>query len=465
MAKANKLYNDDPGRYTETVLWKVLSCGNIEVNSNKYYVIEIQHDPIAGDYRLYTQYGRIGSSGVYDERGPWSSRAPADTEFNKIVAAKQKGKTGDTSKYEIVETLSPTVGSPNIRGRAVENLTIDKAPDIIISRAASKFDPSVMQVLKQFAQENIHRITSTTSLSFTSAGLETALGPVTESHIARARAELSQIQTLVKEHGEGQNLLGATGKEIKLLNNKYLSLIPHTFGRKIQQSDWIIDDRKLIEEFDLLDQLEAAVKLGLKSDNTEQEAFKELDTHIEPLTDKDEYEKLVTTVNATKAHSHLSRWHVKKIYKVIIDKERNRFATLGETKFGNPGEFFHGSQNCNLLSIMLGGLIIPPHNASHVTGRMFGNGIYGANSSTKSLNYSVGGWSGRGNKFSNSFLLRVTFAMGKTYEPTRSMGSGPPAGYDSISAFAKNTSLANDEFIVYKLEQCTVTHLMEMESR
>ena len=127
-------------------------------------------------------------------------------------------------------------------------------------------------------------------------------------------------------------------------------------------------------------------------------------------------------------------------------------------------DLFHGSTNYNLLSILLNGLIIPSQGSGiTITGRMFGNGIYGASSSTKSLNYSMGSWTGKKNKHPNAFLLRVKFAMGKVYESTQSGSS--PRGYDSVAAYAQKTGLQNDEFIVYGLDQCTITHLLELERR
>lgn len=462
--KAHKLSNDNPDGFIETIDYKILCCGNIEGNNNKFYAIEIQKNPYTGEHRIFTHYGRINSSNVWDYRGPMSL-GTAYTEFEKIVKKKLKGKnikekdgTTRREKYELVDTPAPTVGSPNIRGKTTQNIQSSKAAHILVESSKSKFVPDVQRLLQQFAQENIHQITTMTSISVTTNGLETALGPVTESHVDRAREALNLIKSKLKG---GQ--ADPSNKDVRSANNLYYSLIPHYFGRKITQSDWILEDAKLIQEFDLLDQLETAVQLGIGSQDNQADQFNQIDTDIviAPPAISAEINKLVET---SKKHSHLSRWLVKNVYEINIHYERERF-NKQESKIGNVQEYFHGSQNKNLLSIMMGGLIIPPHNASHVTGRMFGNGIYGASSSTKSLNYSIGGWSGQRNKYSNSFLLRVKFAMGKTYEPNGTQYGGPPKGYHSVSAWANKTKLLNDEFIVYSLPQCTVTHLIELEER
>ena len=59
----------------------------------------------------------------------------------------------------------------------------------------------------------------------------------------------------------------------------------------------------------------------------------------------------------------------------------------GGVTVGNVQELWHGTRAGNLLSILRAGFTIPPANAPHVTGRMFGNGVYFSDQSTKSLNY------------------------------------------------------------------------------
>jgi poly [ADP-ribose] polymerase 2/3/4 len=451
-----KLKSSDPYPFTETIDYTVLCCGNVEINSNKFYVAELQRDPTTGGYRVWTNYGRIGNTNVYESRGPWYDEDSARRVYEDIVRKKQKGKSKGASKYEVVETICPTVGSDNIRGKSVTYASTSIAPEVIIQKSEAKYEADVLGLLRQFAQENIHKIQSSTSISFTSRGMETALGPVTETHVRRARLALDTIKDYLESMGSRPE------QELIHANNLFFSLIPHPFGRKIQESDMVSSDSKLIEKYDLLDQLAAAVQLGINED-TEAEEFKQLDTDIVMIDQSSvAYREMVYAVEQSRKHRDLESWKVKSIYEIKIQRERERFEKQGDP-LGNYLDLFHGSQNGNLLSILLNGLIIPPHNASHVTGRMFGNGIYGANSSTKSLNYSVGYWSGRRNKFDNVFLFKVLFAMGKTYESSSSLRSGAPSGYHSVTAYARKTGLKNDEFIVYSLPQCTITHLIELK--
>jgi poly [ADP-ribose] polymerase len=118
----------------------------------------------------------------------------------------------------------------------------------------------------------------------------------------------------------------------------------------------------------------------------------------------------------------------------------------------------------------MNGLIVPPHNAGHVTGRMFGNGIYSASASTKALNYSTSFWSNRHtSKYNSIFLFITKFGMGNIKHASQAMPSGPGRGYDSVWAHKRDAqyprgTLQNDEFIVYDVSQADVTHLLEIRS-
>jgi poly [ADP-ribose] polymerase len=159
----------------------------------------------------------------------------------------------------------------------------------------------------------------------------------------------------------------------------------------------------------------------------------------------------------------ISGYHIKNIFTLDIPKVTSRYLPT-EAKLGHVRELFHGTKTANMLSISINGLIIPPTGAAHVTGRMFGNGVYGASCSTKALNYAVGYWGGRKNRTSTAYMLIVKFAMGNEYVAHSHLYSGAPKGYDSVWGKA-GRSLLNDEFIVYNLNQATITHILELEDK
>jgi poly [ADP-ribose] polymerase len=467
--KEVKVSSEYSGPFSETVEFSILCCGNFRGNNNKFFAIEIQKNPLTGEHRLFSHYGRIGTSNVYGVRGPYHSAAAAKSEYDAIIKKKLRGKNiktdngGHHENYELVDVVSPTVGSSNIRGATSKNVTSTTSAAHVVQAASKKFVPDVQRLIKQFADENIHRITGSTSLVVTDQGLETAMGKVTQTHVDKARGVLMQLKGLIQSGQTDPN-----NPDITRYNNEYLSLVPRTVGRKIQRTDMVLGDQKLIEEFDLLDQLAAAVQLGITKSSNVVDQFGQIGVDIEPVADSKVVKDITTFYEKSRATNHggLYRWKVRSVYAVKIHKERDRFETAG-SKRGNLLDLWHGSRNCNLLSILLNGFMIPPANAANVTGRMFGDGLYFASNSTKSLNYSVGSWAGKQNKYPNSFLFLNRVAMGKTYITKAAMSRGVPSGYDSIHAQASKNpgyggGLYNDEFIVKTVDQATVTFLVEL---
>lgn len=124
-----------------------------------------------------------------------------------------------------------------------------------------------------------------------------------------------------------------------------------------------------------------------------------------------------------------------------------------------------------------------------MTGRLFGDGIYGSSTSTKALNYCLGAAPGQSrtsaffNKSTGSsgggggsddddeeeagdsyFAFLADFAMGRPHEPT-TWGAGglPYPGSDSTWAKPHKTGLRNDEMIVYTAAQVNPRWLCEFK--
>jgi poly [ADP-ribose] polymerase 2/3/4 len=460
--------------FTETLEYHVMHQANVSSNHNKFYLLELQRHP-DGRFRLFTHYGRLGISNIYEVRDmvdghPCTNQEEAKREFDSIHKKKLSGKsvkdpeTGEVSReaYVDVEVVSPQVGSVNIRGVAEvkKTVTIKAAID------TSSYDPKISKLLDQLIAENVHSITSHTSIKYTAGGYSTELGPVTPAHVDRARIPLTELNKLMGSNGA----VDPENRAVQQLNSQYFSLIPKPFSRKIAATDMILDAKALEAEFDVLDQLATAVSMGSAMSGSTSTRMNALGTDIEFLNDEAEVRRIKKYIRESKAQNHQGtdvwKFDVKNIYKIKIPAERARYDTAVK-KFGNVQEVFHGSANSNILSILKGGLIIPPVTAGFVCGRLYGNGIYGANNSTKSLNYSIGYWGSRRSSNRNAFLFLADFALGKQHDVHDTSPGGPPRGYDSIWAHKKRSGysggLWNDELIVYSLPQCTLKYLVEME--
>lgn len=222
--------------------------------------------------------------------------------------------------------------------------------------------------------------------------------------------------------------------------------------------------QKLQDEYDIIQQLATGVQMGSAMAGNTNQRMSALGTDIEVLKNKTEFDRIVNYIETSKASNHRNTdvWYYKprRIFKIKIPKERERYKSKGEPK-GGIKEAYHGSSNSNIYSILSSGLVVPPVNAAHVCGRNFGPGGYFALNSSKSLNYSIGFWGGRKSKYDNCFLFLANVALGKYYETYYGMPSGTPSGYDSIWA-RKGKDLYNDEIITPYLENQTLTYLVEM---
>jgi poly [ADP-ribose] polymerase len=472
---AKTVYMDKVDGFDETIKWSLLMCSNVEGNNNKFYCIEIQKNS-KNEYLLFSHYGRLRGSvvegGCYDTRGPEDDINVLQKEYDNIIKNKLKGKskvkydgTKYTEKYEIVDVLQPTVGSANIKKQKGASATGFSNKSIDLSEMFSSFGKKEKLILNQLYQENVHQITSSTSMKMTSNGLETPLGPLTNMHLDKAKNVLDSLKTLVDKEDGNPSVL--RNREFRDLNTQYFSLIPRSFGMKIDDSQLIFETGKIINEYDLLEQMKSA--LQVQDANQTKDEKPVFDFKIS-LADDHSAKMITDYYNSTKAHGNINHWKVANVYEVLNEKERSRYvkkATKFHLNTKNDEErkqidLFHGTRNANVLSIMLNGFNIPPVNAPHVTGRMFGNGIYAANASTKALNYSLGNWNRSvANKYPNAFLFITRFAMGKIYETKNSQRNGTPSGFNSI--FAKGgADLRNDEYIVPTVEQSTTTHLIEL---
>lgn len=241
-------------------------------------------------------------------------------------------------------------------------------------------------------------------------------------------------------------------------------MIPHKFGSKITEYDLIDNNRKLEEKFELLDALESAVKMGSNLNKNSNTRYKALGAEIELLTDKDEIQRIKKHVYETKAPNHrgLNVWNikVKNIFKVKLPDERRKFETKGKL-LGNVRELFHGSRNCNVLSILKNGLKIFRNHPTKA-GDMFGPGLYFADNSTKSANYCTGFWNSSklSKKYHNHYMFLADVAMGKMLKETRATMKRPSRNYDSVKG-CRGSNLYNNEYVIYTEEQATLKYIIE----
>lgn len=402
-----------------------------DANHNKWWKIELLDDD-----SVVTSWARVGKS-AQSKTFPNAGKRFLE---KKIAEKIKKGY----SKLKVIE-----------QGQSVEITNGSNLKSIARSQILkSNTNTLLSDLIDRLVESNIHTITSNTQITYNSGIFSTPLGIVTSDALIDARRLLGEIAPIVRNHKSISN-----GNE---LLSQYLRLIPQDIGmKKFNISTIIPDDAALQKQMQLVDSLEASYNAITPNinDNT-------LSPHITPeavfkvdldiLQDSKEYNRLVNWVKTTNHSVHgYGSVKIQNIYSIKIHQNWNNFNdTLSDMK-----EVFHGSNESNLLSILKSGLKVSPPSTTYITGKLFGDGHYGALDSSKSLQYTFGKFSGQRAVY--GYLFVADFAMGKMYFPT-SYGGYLPSGYTSIWAKKEKTGLRFDELIVPTDNQVRLKYLIEL---
>lgn len=408
-------------RKKRTVKREVLNFASLGDNSNKFYIIELQEGMISGEYNVYCEYGRLGKTPQRKDRYIYGEYS-AESEYNKIIASKQRGG------YKIVE-VDDGFGSG-----AVTVAGSTKVTDL------STIKDKVLRLIGKLYQE---------ATSYLATAIDTPLGKISATQVAKGFSVLRDIESRL-DAGI------TTGSQFVDFSNEFYSIIPVSFGNKVDFQKMLIDDYiKLNQYKDLLGVMDSVVQARATLEQNLEEKYKSLNIQLKALgkTTK-EFKSILNKVDTTHSRHHSFKMNVTDVFKVEDMVGFNKF----NPKKLETMDLFHGSRNENILSIMQSGLKIKPKSAVH-TGSMFGSGIYLASDVTKSANYC---W-GFGNAKADvhyMFICEAATGKIKDYANAQSGLSAPPRGYNSVRG-VKGNSLLHDEYIVYNDEQVRIKYIIE----
>tara|TARA_R100001244_G_scaffold25113_4_gene25630 strand:- start:84222 stop:85511 length:1290 start_codon:yes stop_codon:yes gene_type:complete len=413
---------------------------DIDNNNNKFW-----EGVLKDDNTLTCRWGRVGERGQSRDFSGGAKKLAA-----KLREKKRKG-------YEeamILKETGPAVSVGKSRLKKVAAKQIDHG---------SCAETSTL--IEFLVKVNRHQISAASGgkifIDDDDGLIRTPLGVVNQEAIDAARIFLTDI-------GDCVQVKSYTTKKWKEAVNKFTRLIPQDVGRG---RGW---DKKLFpnisavrKQNDLLDSLQTTLTHVLdnpaktKADAKEEDVFK---VKLVPLTD----DKVLSHIRSfyyksvKKMHSSYGM-KISRAWVVDIETMRKKYETDG-AGLSNVWELWHGTKASNVLSILKGGLVIPPSTAGHVCGRMFGDGLYFSDQSTKSLNYATGYWDGSSEE--RCFMFMSDVAMGETYVPKstywgQSNTKSCPKGYDSTFAKANVSGVQNNEMIVYRTSQANLRFLVE----
>ncbi len=398
-----------------------------EVNSNKFW------EAIQNNTVINCRWGRLGNSGQTKD---FQFSSPEEAQRYVEKKKKEKIKEG----YSELSTIESGVSSP-----------VDVKE---VARREIKSDADSLKLIDELVAWNVHNITSNSSLTVTSSGVQlpSGLGILSAAAIQEARL-------LLKEISSGQKKVKRAAADKKRIE-KYLMLCPQVVDRGRGWIDNFLTSSEAIKSQEsLLDSLEAAISTAQVT-NDGKPTF---ETELNLLPNGDELHRIKLLFNKSRQASHDSyRFNMGRVFTVRVGPQALAYDGF---MLHNEKELWHGTGVGNLLSILKCGLIIPK-TPSH--GRAYGDGIYFSDQTTKALNYAGGYWKGSQERRAFMFLAKVK--MGKEYSPG-GYGSGgyygsnlPAPGSDSTFAKAGDSGVGNNEMIVYRLQQCKLTHLCEFIS-
>lgn len=426
------------------------SLFNADGRNNKFWNVTLYDDD-----SVEINYGPQGMPGQRKVFQPGDKKAGRRGFEKQIREKTSAGHTGGAyTENAVVETTqTPTTTKRVANGELAAKAIADIAKDQRSELAA---------LIQYFADVNAHNIMEASGGKITynaSAGtFSTTQGVVTLDQIRQARNFLDEIATQA-EQGD------FVSDTFKSYLNPYLSLIPQKgLVRQMDFKQMFSPDHGLVRQNDMLDALEssyAAVIATPKAEGTPVEQAMPTMFHVtlESVECGTEYDRIRRFYRDTKGgHRDVEAYDVKRCFRLNIEHMATAFEQHG-SKMANIWELWHGTKASNMLSILKVGMIVPPAASPHVTARLYGDGIYFSDMSSKSIRYATGAWGG-GGATDRKFMLMVKVAMGKYYIPSGGV-SRVPTGYDSCFAKAGQSGVINNEMIVYKTSQACPVHLIE----
>jgi len=391
-------------------------------NSNKFWFSTIE-----GKVERRS-WGRVGSSGQHKTFTYYSH----DEACQKVAAkARSKFAKGYKEAQLLIEDGVTQVGNLDLRTLALNQIDTNGSAE-------------TKKLIEFLVDTNIHTITTNTNITYSGGQLKTALGVITKDAIADARKMLDRIASFVARDLQ-------RSRQFNDAIADYLILVPTNVGRKLVPADLFRGQADIDKQVAILDAMDA-LTFTVNPDTEQVFAVK-----VNPVDDAT-LKTLSAKFRNARQHGHKSYdMRVKRAWAVEIENDQY------DDGCGNVMQLWHGTKASNLLSIFRQGLVIVPSGAGHTTGRMFGNGLYLSDQSTKALNYATTFWGGRDE--GRYFMVLCDTAMGKAYTP-RGRGTYdayPKRGYDSTFAKGNVSAVRNNEMIVYSESQVRIRYLLEFE--
>lgn len=448
----------------EEVYACTLNIADVVNNCNKSYIMQLvqrQNET----YVIYSRFGRVGQIGTMST-DVFIDKDLAVNEFKRIFYDKTgvhwSNRYTDTSihtgKYQFILMKHDNVKTHNCIDEK-ETITIDAG---VVEFIKTIHDPSLYNGVASGYELDIRKL---------------PLGSLGLAQIQRASDIIAMINKLIDVNG---NIKKGKNKEVTDLSSLFYTTIP-TAQAKIKPID---TPSALAQKGDLLDMLRNMCYMSKSVNKTVMQQYYKLETNLVHVTDRETYQMIMRYLNTNMGSTHKISLNIVNIYE--IDKPKERQAYRKWNGLHNKQLLWHGTRMANAVGILTTGMRINPVGVP-TTGKMFGNGLYFANASTKSAGYM--GLTQRG--VGMMFLCEV--ALGNMYEryqsehvtklpdgkhSTKGVGISQPntdthvmigdvtvpiGKLESSSTSTSGKSLQYDEFIVYDTSQIKMKYAVVVD--
>lgn len=425
-------------------------------NTNKFHVMHALHT--SKGYVMYSRSGRTGQKGRMNQK-------EFKTADECVRTFKNLFKELTANVWEFRDRFEHRMGYHAVfsYGEKTPDFA-DEAPPPppVVAIRKPKLDPKLEVLIELFCgKATTKKAIDAMEIDYdrTVSGVcasdidydKMPVGMITQRNLQIAKLILLEVRSKLEE---------LTPEKIIRFSERYYAYVPLKASRGHPPK---LDNIKLIDDnLDRLDDLsnitrtlelienakakpkkstvEAVIEEEPESLN--EQLYKSMNHIITPLKSDDlMYEKICEFITNSHGSTHHFKLSPVMIFEVLNSKQKD----LYDAKYSTSTRkelLVHGSRLCNWRSILEKGLLLDPTQVgAAITGKMFGNGIYWANSFSKSAQYcGVGGYTSRGGK-ETLCLAIAEVAVGKQLEclsaQTHSLAT--LNGHDSVWGVGQHT--------------------------
>lgn len=501
----------EDGRFDNCKIADMGSFSQDEKDSNKYYHAAVVKSKIDGKFYAYFEWGRVGSSNPQFQMVECVNEAEAQAEFADQCHQKND-KRGVWSTVAGIRTLTAKPGKDVylVRQLSTRSTGLPDAKTITyidnktpVKKSVSWSEKTADKYTTQLLQDLIGG-----TIKYTRSAMADNSLP-TQTSIDHGRLILTEAQKRVAVVGNNVDDQ-INDRDLRTFSAELYRRIPKIKQVGTPDSVWILSGNNIIQWQQDLDAFESALT-GQVQVEDDHDPFFGLPLNMEWIDPASSLGKFLyfwwpkATANR---HRNLGEMKIKNIWKVDRHGDEQKFSSTQESIFNSvlskkiaekplfqPSErfdleadrrpvyqksntalLFHGTRSVNVKGILEKSLLLPKQLVGvHITGAMFGPGLYWADDWKKSAGYTSlrnSVWSNGGGAVTgrSAFMFAADVVIGDPHLATRPHGyTAAPKGKHSI--FGKgsnhdpinNSGVQNNEWIVFDNTQSRLKYLAEFD--